>query len=237
MVELKGQEARQITSYCDFLISSNNITDMYILPDDRRFSVMDLTKKPDHLAIAWADAPKFVALKRIADDVSETDPLLVKLGHWLKYTCDIEETEKYMMEEPWKGNHFYRLVVESCSVWQRILVEYFQEFDTSDEDECCLSYEEYKKMLKKASSSKIVPNTETVQRFFTGFDYYGLGSIGDITADEDGDFQLEFNVELAKLIREYNVEDRQGDFIYRTDSVTPVTLGPQEDEDDGLDCL
>jgi len=66
-IEKKGIDAKQITNYANFYISSNNLDAISLTEDDRRFSIVDLTSKPLIAAFSEKDIKELFEDKNIQE--------------------------------------------------------------------------------------------------------------------------------------------------------------------------
>lgn len=111
-VEFKGVDAtKDSKTFNSFILSNNDETDVRLSWDDRRFSVIDLTRTK--LEDAW-DRSDIQDLVRIDDEVFS------QFAHWIFY-----RTPKVMVDEfsVWKGSHFYRLCYSSLPEWSKALID------------------------------------------------------------------------------------------------------------------
>lgn len=119
-VEGKGKDAKMIELYCSILLSSNTDKDCNIEPDDRRFSVMDLTETP--------------LLKRFGEDkVTELTEYIESEDFPLAFNSYLEETKlkDYNPNKPFIGETFKRLCLSSLKVWQIAIYEAITSKDRS----------------------------------------------------------------------------------------------------------
>lgn len=113
-IERKGVDAdKVITTYNSFAISNNDIMDMKVYWDDRRFSVMDMNTKT--LRDAWGQ-PKIDKFIEMAKDPS----FQKQFGYYVLYHAKQPGQDAFTC---YKGPHFYRLVYTSLTEWERVIVD------------------------------------------------------------------------------------------------------------------
>lgn len=113
-IERKGVDADRTTETFNSYINNNNdISDMLLFWDDRRFSVPDLTEIK--LRDVWTQdkIDKFV-------EMFEDIEFLRSVGFWIKRTCYVEEFGAFHFLA---GERFWKIVFNSLSEWQKIIVE------------------------------------------------------------------------------------------------------------------
>jgi len=115
--EGKGKSVTELEdNHCSFIVANNNITDVHVEGQDRRFAVMELTETslPEVLSQEEIDS----LAERFEDPDSE---LIAQFGNYLK--------EKYegtdpIPQVPPKGPTFWKLVHASYTEWGKIIVNY-----------------------------------------------------------------------------------------------------------------
>jgi len=106
-VEGKGKDARMIELHCSIILSSNNAKDMNIEPDDRRFSVMDLTDVPLMDTIGESGIEDLIEYIRSAD-------FPLAFNQWLQSNRSTD----YVPSRPFKGDTFNELCITTLTTWQ-----------------------------------------------------------------------------------------------------------------------
>lgn len=113
-IERKGVDAdKTIETFNSYIINNNLISDMYLVWDDRRFSVPDITDK--RLKDVWGEA-KCEKFAELFDDIE----FLRELGFWIKSQGKQEDIGKFQ----WlAGEQFWKIVHNSLTEWQKVIVD------------------------------------------------------------------------------------------------------------------
>jgi len=113
-IERKGVDAdKVITTYNSFAISNNDIMDMRVFWDDRRFSVMDMNTVT--LRDAWGQKRIDQFLK-----LTQQPEFQKQFGYYVFYHAKQPNQDAFTC---YKGKHFYRLVYTSLTEWERVIVD------------------------------------------------------------------------------------------------------------------
>jgi hypothetical protein len=174
MIERKGYDVSQTTkTYNSFIISNNDMSDMKISWDDRRFSVIDLTKTK--LRDVWDDA-KIKKLTELFNDEEE----MRNIGYWLMYRIP-----KYSKFDAWKGEHFYALCYSSFAEWQKVIIDLamsraYREITAAD----------VKKEYRKRTDASRVPSYVKVRDFIENYRHNGVDRIGTLIANTSDNWVL-----------------------------------------------
>ncbi len=175
-IEEKGKDADQlIDMHASFIISNNNETSFKLQQDDRRFSVMDLTKVP----MLEAFGKEYV--DNINREIDENDELIYEFGCFL-YHYDIKGFNKY---DPWKGDQYHSVVICNFNYWQQQL---YKKLTSREQAE--YFYEDlFPKELKHLS--KMTPRSEKfVENFIMNHRYEGEPIATFEHRTENGKYEL-----------------------------------------------
>lgn len=113
-IERKGHDADKTTeTFNSYIINNNDIGDMLLVWDDRRFSVPDITEIK--LLDVW-DQAKIDRFRALFDDTE----FLRQVGFWIKQNGKTEEFGSFYAL---KEDRFWKIVFNSLSEWQKIIVE------------------------------------------------------------------------------------------------------------------
>jgi hypothetical protein len=113
-IERKGHDAEKtVETFNSYIINNNDIGDMLLVWDDRRFSVPDLTE--NKLLDVWPQSKidEFAAL-------FEDTEFLRKVGFWLKHHG---RSDKFGTFYVLRGERYWKIVFNSLTEWQKIIVE------------------------------------------------------------------------------------------------------------------
>lgn len=164
MIEQKGKDvdATQKT-FNSFIISNNDMADMKIAWDDRRFSVADLTKVK--LREAWPKEKIDQFLDMCKDMV-----MMKQLGYWLMY-----RKPRYTKFDDYKGKHFYALCYSSFSEWQKVLVDLAVSRQYKE-----LTNADLKKEYRKRTEGTRLPSYVKIKDFVENYRHEGEFSLGEV---------------------------------------------------------
>lgn len=114
-IERKGVDAdKTIETFNSYIINNNEISDMYLVWDDRRFSVPDLT--PIRLLDVWSQDKVDEFVRLFEEDLE----FQRELGFWLKHYGRNESYGKFS----WlSGDRFWKIVHNSLPEWQKVIVD------------------------------------------------------------------------------------------------------------------
>lgn len=119
-VEKKGKDAFTAKNWASMAILTNEITKLGIMPDDRRYSVPEVTKVPLNQAIPQREIEDFV------EGLENNDPGVLRevaeFGYFL-----LERRPKAAINTPLKGDYFYHIASYSMPDWLHILFDYLHE--------------------------------------------------------------------------------------------------------------
>jgi len=181
-IEFKGVDVGDtVVTYNSFIISSNNLSDIRIEWDDRRFSVMDISEKK--LDEAWGKAKIDFLLSSL-----ENMDLVRNLGYWLMY-----RKPKGNEFSVFKGNHFWKLCYTSLPEWSKCVVDEVTTgiYDTIDDD--------ILKMKHKERGSRFpFPQNAKVEDFIKSYKHNGMGYLGNIAKTDNGGFTITVSDEFYK---------------------------------------
>jgi hypothetical protein len=164
MIENKGKDvdATQKT-FNSFIISNNDMADMKIAWDDRRFSVADLTKSK--LADAWSK-PKIDEFLEMCKDMNQ----MKQLGYWLMY-----RSPHFTKFSDYKGKHFYELCYSSFSEWQKVLIDLAASKSVRE-----ISNADLKKEYRKRTDTTRLPSYTKIKDFVDNYRHGGEFSLGEL---------------------------------------------------------
>lgn len=113
-IERKGHDAEKtVETYNSYIINNNDISDMLLVWDDRRFSVPDITEQK--LMDVWGK-DKIDTFVQMFDDID----FLRRVGFWLKNFGKVESLNEFSIL---RGERYWRIVFNSLTEWQKVIVE------------------------------------------------------------------------------------------------------------------
>ncbi len=171
-IEAKGIEASsQEENFCSFIISSNNMTDALIECDDRRFAVLDVTKKHLLEVFTEREITDFVA---DLEDPNSTD--VVEYAHYLTKQFG-HLSIKNNIHDVYRGRRFWELVYASLTEWQKIIVDDYTNTDIESK-----SVSDYYSTKMRNRGLKFPLNVSKVEDFLVNYRHNGLHNIAAIEA-------------------------------------------------------
>lgn len=173
-IEKKGVDVRnKQRTYNNFIIACNDVSDMYLEFDDRRFTVLEPTTTP--LLHFW-DESKIDEFSRL---IREDEEMIRDFGYWLLYHGKMEgrgETEVF------KGPRFYEIVYNSLREWQKFILD-----KVIEEGRKYYPIRHLRKDFKKEVGEKSrIPSTTKIDDFLKNYLHLGEYPIGKIGESDEG---------------------------------------------------
>lgn len=181
--EAKGQDAKTIQNYNSFIISMNEIDGLQIGPQERRFSILDITKVP--LLDTMTEEEVQVLVSEFEDNPHSE--MVAAFGHWI---MENGKTPNYRFDQAFKGKHFYEVVYAGMREWQQFLVDHITarikpEYTMS---ELRSAYEKYLGISSGGGPNKkggqmalnFPQNPSTIRKFLYDYSHEGRYKLGDM---------------------------------------------------------
>jgi len=189
-IERKGVDADVLEcTFNSYIISNNDISDMYLECDDRRFSVLDMNDLP-LLKVMTADE-----ITELTQKLEDDQDFIGKIGNYiLNYPF---KNPDWSPHKPFINDRFYSLAYHSLSEWQKNLVDKF--LSKCDRD---LSVDVARKEFQKAegehSPVKFPRDLAKIESFLKNYSHYGKGHIGVLVKDpNDGKWYIKLASNVA----------------------------------------
>jgi hypothetical protein len=114
-IEAKGQDQKTVTNYSSFIICNNNNEGIFIEPDDRRFSIPEVTREKisDHFT-----AEELAELN--AEIESECSQFIADIGHWILQNFEGKYSKR---ETPWHKERFEEIVFSSAREGMKYIID------------------------------------------------------------------------------------------------------------------
>lgn len=168
-LEAKGKDADKLDEiFNSYVISNNDLTDMYIEGDDRRFSVPDLT------TVNLEDVWESEAITRFANMIENDIVMAQEFGHFL---LNYEPDEDYTPFSIWKGERFFELAYNSLSEWRKFFVDMILSGLTNSEIDIKKAEKDYKKDNARAAFPR---NIGKIKDFFGNYRHEGKHYLGTV---------------------------------------------------------
>ncbi len=166
-VHKKHHDANKtIKTYNSFIINNNDITDMYIEHDDRRFSVADFKTGKD------LDTEFVNDLGTLLKEIDKDDsPTIRQMGYFL-----LRRKPNHPLNHPYKGDRFWEVVRSSLSEWKKFLL------DKAEEGGETYRITELRKKFQEAHGQRAAfpTNFDKFNHFLTTFRRRDGKRIGDV---------------------------------------------------------
>lgn len=201
-LEEKGKDQQTVKNYNSMMILVNEINSLAISPQDRRFSLPEITGVSLTKVMSEEEISDWVASVE-ADDVFED---IVEFGNWVlqngKYYMSLHKNNI-----PWKKKHYYEVARSNMAEWQIFLEEYI-----TDKRVESITYTELNKEFKKRyrESVRFPVSTSTLVNFLKDFLYEGKLRLADIVK-ESGERIFVVNPDLLEYLQEKDPRDDNDD--------------------------
>ncbi len=183
--ELKSKNASSLeVNHCSFIIANNNVSDVILEGQDRRFAVMELT------GTALPEVLSKDKLEAMAASFKDPDSeLIAQFGNYLKEKFDVVPA---ISQVPPKGPTFWKIVKASCREWQKHIITY------RDRGEIRLSV--VQQAAKEVGLKGFPLNLEKINDFLTNYKD-GKGVKLGTTFEKLGEIYISFsNSEVKEAI-------------------------------------
>jgi hypothetical protein len=166
-IEKKGIDAdKSVETFVSYVINNNEISDMLLYWDDRRFSVPDITEK--RLEDFWTQEQidQFVAAM---DDIE----FQRQVGFWIKFHGRAEKLHNFHVI---RGARYWKIVHNSLPEWQKVIVEAI----TAGTYET-ISVRELKDLYRRrADVSRFPFKAQRIKDFLGSYRLQGRETLGEI---------------------------------------------------------
>ena len=186
-VEKKGFDADNTSDlYFSMALSNNKIGNIFVDPDDRRFSIPETTD----LKIKDALGEDFPG--DFCEDLRDKD-FVKQIGEFIlnRYSED-----DYFVLDQFKGGKFYKFVWRHLSQWQKVVCSRIFKVGKEEEDEI-----EVSTLVSAVSANKHIRydvQPDTVVEFIQSYVHRGDDLLGRLEVDEEGDKILKINPVFVK---------------------------------------
>lgn len=178
-LEKKGVDADKLSeTYNSYIIANNDIVDMHIETDDRRFSVLDLTKTDLVEIMSTEEITHFV------NDIERDEEMAYQFGY---YILQYGQSDDFSNFSAWKGPRFFELAYNSLYAWQKFLVDKILLGQHES-----ISIKSAAKEYKKDNLGTGFPrNMGKIQDFFNNYKHKGTDSLGEVIQEKSaGEWEI-----------------------------------------------
>lgn len=168
-VEKKGDDSETIENFTSMSLSSNNKKSFKVEPQERRFSVPEVTS--ESLFTIMTEPEVEEAVRALSDPLS---PELAAFGNFL-----LNRVPRNSSNVPLKGAYFFEICRMSMPEWKLFIIDYFINEGTIGEE---VKNSILTKKFKKSHGDKaLFPAREgTIASFLGDYKHEGYHRIGDI---------------------------------------------------------
>jgi hypothetical protein len=193
-IEGKGQDAKTKVNSASLAITCNDTDLLGIEPDDRRYSVVEITETPLREAMSEEEmddiAKGFLHLRGDYKDI------VARFGHYI-----INRTPKYSRTMPYKEEYFYKITLDSLSNWKREIFDYLVIGYKGDGDPFKLSAA-VRSGLKGVQRKSV---TNFLESFYF-MNKYKLGTAVYSEDDKTKDVFIQPNMKFVEYVRTLDLE-------------------------------
>lgn len=189
-IEKKGIDAdKAVETFNSYIITNNDVTDMFIECDDRRFSVVDInSSRLDHV-IDRKEITELIA--RLED---EDDDLIYQFGYYIYHYGKARGLDEFSY---YQGKRFWELCYSSLYEWKRFIVDKILSREAKEYEIADLDREFQKDNLH--SPIKFPRNYKRIGEFLVNYWHEGQDPLGVV--DE------EYNTKLIRVNEKYWPKD------------------------------
>ena len=190
-MEAKGYDAETIDNYASMALSSNDKRDFKAEPQERRFSVPEVTEQP--LTNIYSEEEIEAFCKRI-DDPDSVE--IAEFGNFL-----INRVPTHVAQKPLKGKYFFELCRLSMPEWKTFIID--QIITEGKEGEPILN-KTLDKLFKRVHGEKAVfpSRRATIQAFLGDYVHEAKYRIGTVVETEDANGRATFGIMPNELFLE-----------------------------------
>lgn len=168
-MEAKGMDSETIDNYVSMALSSNDKKDFKAEPQDRRFSVPEVTERPFLEVYTEEEIDEFC--KRAEDPESEE---IAAFGNWL-----IERKPVNSAQRPLKGKYFFELCRLSMPEWKLFIIDHVINEGVMGEP---ITNKQINKLFERVHGEKAAYPTRrgTIETFLGDYFHEGICKIGKV---------------------------------------------------------
>jgi len=195
-IERKGIDVdKETETYNSFVICNNDVSDMYLETDDRRFSVPDLSEEPLLSVMSKEEIEKLV------HDLEHDEDLIYRFGYFIYNRCRKEKYDEFSF---WSGKRFWEICYTSLSEWKRYIVDKI----LAKEEECYHLKHLSREFMKDANKKFLTfpRNYSRVSDFLKNYRHEGKYILGELVKIEG-----QWNIIPSDEFMPEKIYDNEGD--------------------------
>lgn len=179
-MEAKGEDQQTVQNYNSMMILANELNSLAISPQDRRFSVPEITDIDLRRVVDEAEISEFSAMLDNPEKIPH--PEVVEFGNYLIQNYAYL-TNKFSNYTAWKRDHYYQVARSNMSEWQL----YLEEKLVNGEEEYYVLSELSKDFRRLNRELKFPVTSSTINNFLTDYLYMGKVKLGTLEQGIDPD--------------------------------------------------
>lgn len=203
-IEKKGIDANNVVeTFSSNIISNNDIMDMRLTWDERRFSIPELNNTP--LLEVWDQKEIDGFIKSFT-----TDKKMVRdFGYWIFYKA---KSKYYHEFSTWKGDRFNSIVYHSLAEWKKVIVDLV----LADKNEESVWIKDCKKEYKnRVDNGKFPVKPRRIEEFLEDYRHKGFLKLGSLKFDkEEKDYEILKSDELIEKRSKRVIDEPNDDTTY-----------------------
>ena len=179
-IEKKGVDAdRRKETYNSYIISNNDVSDMFLEYDDRRFSVPEINTKRLNEVISGREIADLVT--ELEDDDSD---LVWQWGYWVFYHGEATEYDQFSFLA---GPHFWKIVYSSLYEWQKFIVDKL----VTEKMDVIEVRQAQREFAKDAGLHSTFPRSITkIEEFLENYLHEAKYQVGRVGKNDEGDWVI-----------------------------------------------
>ena len=197
-IEKKGMDAdREIETFNSFMVFHNDVSDMYLERDDRRFSVLDITSR--NLLELWSGEEITQFLVELNDPKSD---LVAAIGNEL---LEWRNSKVFEPTNVFKGEKFHEIVEYHMPTWLQIVVAMIENGEVKGGEISFKKEIEKRLSTEMMGKKKIQWRKSTLAKILKDYKYKGEWKVGTISKEDRG-LNLIINPELLEQFDHYHTD-------------------------------
>lgn len=175
-MEAKGEDAETIDNFTSMALSSNDKKEFRAEPQERRFSVPEVTEEP--LLNSYSEEEIEAAVMRFKDPESVE---IAEFGNWL-----MQRVPKSTPQRPLKGKYYFELCRLSMKEWKLFIVEYFLDHGEIGVAIPCKNLQsKFAQLLDKKDDDVPWPKSAGIEVFLGDYFHEAACRIGKLVETKD----------------------------------------------------
>jgi hypothetical protein len=173
-LEKKGVDSETVDNYASMILASNSKKDFRVEPQDRRFSVPEITDVQFNTVYPETEIDAFCKRIKEADSIE-----IAEFGHWL-----LQRTPAKHSQRPLKGSYFFDLCRLSMPEWKSFIIDYIIKYGQPGEPIAITEIKRKFKIIFDEDAAFIVKKG-TLETFLGDYMHDGKYKLGKVVTARD----------------------------------------------------